>query len=360
MLSIFIPQEKLEDIVIDNMASDMEPENQDVWFKVFTKQDVIYVSSWDEKKYLTAEDPLFHLTESYNVEIRYETKYIEAIPHKHELVTQYWNGIFLLDISEEDAAEIQHDYGVICQSIKHMDFSVLKDPGLRFSPKKGSHDYSWEIILNRISAEYYPSNRLFVVDRYLFSKKKEFENALINIFNILNVMLPTHKLKCPYRISLIIGQQEKGDSVPLSQITRCVCELIPYLKRPYTIDIEVFYHTHLSGLYTSSHNRCILTNYTVTQLEHMLNAFENGESRCMQTILPQGLFTMSGLDGYCDSPHKTHHDVMTAIYDNLVWWVKNYLTPKSTYTLNGKEMKINTRYEIKTNGTRKYLFELNS
>ena len=99
MLSIFIPQDTLEDIVIDNMASEMEPEDQDVWFKIFTKQEFIYVSSWDEKKYLSQEDPLFLLNKSYGVKIEDATDYINTIPNHPESVTRYWNGIFLLNMS---------------------------------------------------------------------------------------------------------------------------------------------------------------------------------------------------------------------------------------------------------------------
>ena len=337
MLSIFIPQETLEDIVIENMASDMEPEDQDVWYKIFTKQKFIYVSSWDEKKYLTQEDPLFIL-DSSGVEIKYATQYIEDIPQNHQLVTEYWNGIFLLDISEEEAAEIQRDYGVICQSVKKMDASIVMDEGLRFSPKKDEKDKDEEDDLDFIKS---------------------------NIYDITNTMLPTHQLKCNYTISFIIGEQKDGKSFFPSELSKMVNEeLIPSLHRPYDIDVEILYLTHMSGLYTATHTRCILTNYTVTQLEHSLKAFEKGdeeidegdESTCLQTILPQRLFTTSGLNDYCDSPHKTHHDVMSAIYDNLVWWTNNYLTTKSIYTLNGKTINIKNRYVAKKNGEKWSLY----
>lgn len=364
MLSIFIPQETLEDIVIDNMASDMEPEDQDVWYKIFTKQEFIYVSSWDEKRYLTQEDPLF-LLDSSGVEIRYATHYINDIPQNHQLVTDYWNGIFLLDISEEEAAEIQRDYGVLCQSVKKMDASILLDEGLRFSPKKDEKGYSWNFMLNRINGEHIPSNHLFMVDRYLLARDKDkneeddLDFIKSNIYGILNEMLPTRKLMCRYTISFIIGEQKEGNSFFPSELSKMVNEeIIPSLRRPYGIDVEIIYLTHMSGLYTATHNRCILTNYTITQLEHSLKAFEKGneeidegdESTCLQTILPQGLFTAYGLNGYCDSPHKTHHDVMSAIYNNLVWWVNNYLTTKSIYTLNGKTINIKDRYGTKKIG----------
>lgn len=364
MLSIFIPQEILEDIVIDNMASDMEPEDQDVWYKIFAKQKFIYVSSWDEKKYLTPEDPLFIL-DSSGVQIKYASQYIEGIPQNHQSVTEYWNGIFLLDISEEEAAEIQRDYGVICQSVKKMDASILMDEGLRFSPKKDEKGYSWNFMLNRINGEHIPSNHLFMIDRYLLAKDKDkneeddLDFIKSNIYDITNAMLPTHQLKCNYTISFIIGEQKDGKSFFPSELSKMVNEkLIPNLHRPYDIDVEIINLTHMSGLYTATHNRCILTNYTVTQLEHSLKAFEKGdeeidegdESTCLQTILPQRLFTASGLNDYCDSPHKTHHDVMSAIHDNLVWWANNYLTTKSIYTLNGKTISIKNRYGAKKNG----------
>lgn len=358
MLSIFIPQDTLEDIIIDNMPADMEPEEQDVWYKIFIKQEVIYVSSWDETKYLPDENPLFQLSNSFGVEVRYETQYIEAIPDNHELVTKYWNGIFLLNIAEEEAAEIQHDYGVICQSVDNMDASVLMDPDLRFSPKKREKGYSWDFMLNKINAEHIPSNHLIIIDRYLFADSNETETTLDNIFDILDAMLPLHTLKQPYKVTLIIGKHENG--IGLSQAAREVYDLIPDLKRPYLINVEILFHTYLSGLYSSIHNRCILTNYTITQLEHKINAFEDDGSQCMQTIRPQGLFTPNGLNGYCDSPYKTHHDVMKDINNNLIWWVKNYMTTKSAYAFNGKEMNINKKYKTKAINTQTILFELNS
>ena len=357
MLSIFIPQDTLEDIVIDNMASDMEPEDQDVWYKIFTKQKVIYVSSLEEKEYIPEDDPLFQLSDSYGVEISYETQYIEGIPDNHESVTKYWNGVFLLNITQEEASEIQRDYGVICQSIKNMDASVLMDPDLRFSPKKKEKGYSWYFMMDKINAEHIPSNHLILIDRYLFADINELEMTLDNVFEILDAMLPHHMLKSPYKVTLIVGEQENGTGVAPSKAAQEVYNMIPDLGRLYPINVEVLYHTYLSGLYSSTHNRCILTNYTLTQLEYKINAFEEGTSQCMQTITPQGLFSTNGLNGYCDSPHKTHDDVMTAIYNNLVWWVKNYLTPKSTYAFNGKKMSVNKRYEVQKIGEKCSLFE---
>ena len=349
MLSIFIPQETLEDIIIDNMASDMEPEKQDTWFKIFTKQDIIYVSLLDEKDYITEKDLLFRLTKSYGVKIKNATNYINAIPAQPGSVTQYWNGIFLLDISEDDAADIQRDYGVICQSVDSMDASVLMDPDLRFSPKKKEKGYSWYFMMDKINAEHIPSNHLILIDRYLFADINELEMTLDNVFEILDAMLPHHMLKSPYKVTLIVGEQEDGTGVAPSKAAQEVYNMIPDLGRPYPINVEVLYHTYLSGLYSSTHNRCILTNYTLTQLEYKINAFEEGTSQCMQTITPQGLFSTNGLNGYCDSPHKTHDDVMTAIYNNLVWWGKNYLTTKSSYTFNGKKMNIREKYAVKNN-----------
>ena len=239
MLSIFIPQETLEDIVINNMASDTKPEDQDVWFKIFTKQKYIYVSSCDEKEHLTQEDPLFIL-DSSGVEIRYATQYIEDIPQNHQSVTEYWNGIFLLDISEKEASQIQKDYGVICQSVKNMDASILMDPGLRFSLKKGEVGYFWNEMLEAINAEQIPSNHLFLIDRYLLTKDKDkteeddLNDILTNIYDITNALLPTHKLECRYKITFIIGEQKEGLSFSASEVSQIVYEeLIPCLNRSY-------------------------------------------------------------------------------------------------------------------------------
>lgn len=358
MLSIFIPQETLEDIVIDNMASTMEVEEQDTWFKIFTKQEFVYVSSWEEKDYLTQEDPLFLLSDSYGVEIRYATDYMEAIPEQPESVLDYWNGIFLLDISEEDAARIQKDYGVICQSVNHLDASVLMDPGLKFSPNKGDADYSWHFMLEKINGEHIPSNHLMLIDRYLFPNVKEMERSLDNVFAVMDAMLPLHELQCPYKITIVYAQQKDGESVGLSQVAHEVYDLVSGLNRPYPINVEVVYLTPQSALYKPFHNRRILTNYTITELEYKVNAFDDDDnSTCLQTIDVQGLFSSNGLNGYCDSPHKNHDDMMSLFYKNLVWWVWNYLTPESSYAFNGKKMYINKKYEVRKNGKISVLFE---
>ncbi len=347
MLNVFIPQEKLEDIVIKNMASSTNEADQDVWFKIFTKLKYIYISSLEEKKYLTTEDTLFLLEESYGIEIKYATKYIDSISDHPESVTQYQNGIFLLDISEEDAEAIQRDYGVICQSIKKMDYSVLMDPDLKFSLDKKDDNYTWYSMLERIDAAHIPSNHLIMIDRYLFANEKELGNSLDNIYGILDAMLPTHKLKCPYKVSIIIGEQQDGKGVALSYAAHKVYDMTSELDRPYPIDVEVFYHTHDSGLYSRTHNRYILTNYTITNAGYKLNAFDDDNSQCMQPIYVQGLFSINGLDGYCDSPHKSHNDLMLAIYNHLNWWIKHPTTEDCLSAYNGNVVPINNIYQSK-------------
>ena len=361
MLSIFIPQEILEDILIENMASDTKPEDQDVWFKIFTKQKVIFVSSWEKKRYYLndpEEDPLIRLSNAYGVKVLYATQFIEDIPLNHRLVTNYWNGVFLLDISPKDAAEIQRDYGVICQSTAQMNASVLMDLGLRFSFKEGPTKYYWDKILENISFKHYPSNRLILIDRYLFAGEGSLENVLDNIFDIMDNMLPIHKIIGAYKVTLIIAQPKEGDSYPLSTIAENVYRLVPDLARPYPINIEILYLTNKSCLFPFTHNRCIMTNYTITQVDHMLNAFENAKdengntirkSRCLQSIVPQGLFTPMGLNDKCDSPHEIHHYLMSAIYSYLFKGEKKSKssTPKCIYAYNGKIMNISNKYETK-------------
>ena len=359
MLSVFIPQEILEDFVIDNMASDTKPEDQNVWFKIFTKQKVIYVSSLKKKRYYSndpEEDPLIRLSYAHGVKVLYATEFIEDIPQNHRLVTNYWNGIYLLDISPEEAAEIQRDYGVICQSTDEMDASVLMDPGLRFSFKDGPAKYYWDKILENISFNYFPSNRLILIDRVLFADKGMMENVLDNIFDIMDNMLPTHKIKGAYKVTLIIAQPKDGDCYPLSTIAENVFQLVSDLARLYPINVEILYLTNKSRLFPFTHNRCILTNYTITEIDHMLNAFENTKdengntikkSRCLQSVVPQGLFTPMGLDDKCDSPHAIHHYLMAAIYDYLLKGEKKSPITKCIYAYNGKIMNIRNKYESK-------------
>lgn len=367
MLNIFIPQKILEDIIINNMASDTKPEDQNIWFNIFTNQKVIYVSSKEEEKEeedisqeYQEDNTLQILSNSYGVQVKDASQYIKDIPKNHQLVTQYRNGIFLLDISPEDAAKIQQDYGVICQSVQNMDTTVLIDEGLKYSPEEDDKKYTWYYMLGRISPEHIPSNHLIMIDRYLFANSSKLESTLDNIFYILDAMLPHNELKRPYKVTIFYGEQKEGNGIGISQAAKEVYNIIPDLKRPYTINVEVIYLTHICDLYKPFHNRRILTNYTITQLEYRLNALEDEKSTCQQTVTPQRLFSPSGLAGYCDSPHKMHHDIMSYINDYFIWWVPNYLSSKSTYSFNGQVKLINKFYGVDKTGENDSLFEKRS
>ncbi len=359
MIDIFIPQDTLEDIILENMPSTTAEEDQDIWFKIFSKQKYIYVASDDDHEYVSKEEPLFYLSDSYGVEIRYETKYINGIANNHDLVCQYPNGIFLLNIDEADAEQIQQDYGVICQSVDNLDSEALNDPNLSFSPNMGQEGYTWKKILSRINSKHYPSNHLTIIDRYLFSGSEYFDSALQNVYEIVNAMLPTHKLKRNYKLTLFIGEQEDAKSVPLELINQGICEMLPLMMRPYGIDFELFFLYHQSPLYKSTHNRRILTNYTITTIEHMTDAFKDGISKCQQTIHVHGLYSTASLDGLCDAPYKMHDDLTEDICDYIGKWVYN--TSKNNnkkryrkkmeyndiYMLNSQKTDIKTRYGTK-------------
>ena len=89
-------------------------ENEVPFAIVFTKIDKLgkgrlqeNINAYKQKLLETWEElPPIFLTSAETGKGRDElTQYIEDIPQNHQSVTEYWNGIFLLDISEEEAAE---------------------------------------------------------------------------------------------------------------------------------------------------------------------------------------------------------------------------------------------------------------
>lgn len=68
----------------------------------------------------------------------------------------------------------------------------------------------------------------------------------------------------------------------------------------------------------------------------MLNAFEDGKSKCMQTITAQRLFTQKGLNDYCDSPIKMHTNVTNAIYRYFTWRRHHPEATDCVYMYNGQ------------------------
>ena len=337
MVCFFITQDKLEDIVCEEMEKDQDEQSN--WFKIFAHQNTIFVSSLNDNKYLDYEEPLFIFCESYNIEIKFETDYIENIPNNPASTSRYPNGVFILNISEEEAKKIQQEYGIICQSIDTMDDGVLVNEGNQFEPDKDDTDYDWNYILANYGYSEVPSNHLLLIDRYLFADEnsEEINSALQNIYEIFNNLLPKNSLKCSYLISFFISQDvlEKYN-LSLNEIGEEIHKMILELSRNYTINIEFISMRHRCGLYRNIHDRFIITNYTITKISHMLNAFEDGKSKCMQTITAQRLFTQKGLNDYCDSPIKMHTNVTNAIHRYFTWRRYHPEASDCVYMYNGQ------------------------
>lgn len=337
MVCFFIPQDKLEDIISEEM--DKNQDEQSNWFKIFSHQNAIFVSSLDDYCYMDYEEPLFIFCESYGVEIIHETDYIENIPNNPASTTRYPNGVFILNISEDEARIIQEEYGVICQSIDKMDDGVLVSDGNEFEPNKDDTEYDWNIILANYVYSEVPSNHLILIDRYLFADdySEEMSSALQNIYEIINNLLPTSSLRCPYLISFFISQDVLDKyNLSLNEIGEEIDNIIDSLSRNYSINIEILSMRHHCGLYKNIHDRFIITNYSIIKISHMINAFEDGKSKCMQSITAKRLFTKKGLNDYCDSPIKMHTNVTDAIHRYFTWRENHPDVLDSRYMYNGQ------------------------
>ena len=150
MFTIYIPEDTLKKICIEEMGK--EPSDQSIWFKIFCKQSEISVSSFNESDEWDEDDPLFIFSQSYDVEIPYDTEYIQSIYHDHKQVLKNPCGAYILDISEEDALRIQQQYGVICLSTKSLGDPIICSPPISKAPAEGETGIGWKKVINEFSS----------------------------------------------------------------------------------------------------------------------------------------------------------------------------------------------------------------
>lgn len=283
MFKVFISSESLKKICLKEMA---QIETTD-WFKLLTKQTVIYL----EKEVCNdgnTEDPLFIFSTSYQICLKKsDIDYNDIITHEPIKLLENPQCAYLLDIEESIAHDIRQNYGLICEST-----NCLKNCSLTSKCKhtilENETNHTWkELLVNGASV---PSNSLIIVDRYLFAWEKTnkcgCKDGVDNIKAILRSVLP-QKLSCDYHVLILFDKSTANDrNYPLAY---ALAELENFkqkeLKRPYNIIIELFSVSYLCYDYKDTHNRKIVSNYFLGSAEHLIKAFRwNGTGICDQDL----------------------------------------------------------------------------
>lgn len=306
MFAIYIPEDTLKKICIEEMGK--EPTDQSIWFKIFCRQSEISVSSLNESNELDEEDPLFIFSQSYGVEIPYDTDYIQSIYHDHKQVLNNPCGVYILDISEEEALRIQQQYGVICISSKSLGDPILCNPTISKAPAKGEKGSGWKTVINEYSS--FPSNSILIVDRYLVANDSYVDGihdktlGQNNIFDILNILLPK-SFSDEYHISIVIEEDRIKNGLTFSRLATNLNHLKSSTNRNYPIKFDLIAIKDGAAHHDITHDRRVISNYFFISATHKLNAFDGKISLCDQEITVRALYS-DGLTNKSDIPEKRH------------------------------------------------------
>lgn len=298
------------------------------WFEIAKRQPKIIVALYNDI-FIDEDNPINIFIKSYGVTIDTKNNYIENVPNDPKSVLDNPCGAFLLDIDEKTAKQIETDFGVICQSTKN-----INDNSLQYSKEitseKREEIHNWNNFLQVIKNT--PSNTLMVNDRYLFANDDNLtKNGIHNAVKIIDAILPVD-FKSDYHVLFVFDSLKLKPGITFSNIANWLNKEIRGI-RPYPIKLEMISVKSNCNLYENTHNRRIVSNYSVIRTEHKFNAFNGTKSLCSQTLNCDMLYS-KGIKDDSDCPAKSHWKTITDL-KSIAIYGKSHATSGYEYACNG-------------------------
>lgn len=301
MFKIFANKDFLEGVLVDKA-----PKN---WYNIFMSgnvEEVCVPEDLEEEDInsMGAIDIIGNL-QLLGTTVKTDADYINDIPKNSRRVLEHPNAVFILDIEEKDAVNIQNKYGVICQSINAIDDEILTK-AYEYDLTDGQEGVDWTVYFDK-SNHTIPSNALMICDRYMFScdsksgpkvAQEALDSGLTNIRCILNTVLPK-KYHDEYNIliifdsSTLVVKDEVQEDKMFETIANNLRDYAQNIKqqRHYKIRFDLISVDHNCKNYTKLHNRRIISNYFVVRADHKLRAFNGNVSTATQTIFYDAIFS---------------------------------------------------------------------
>ena len=228
---------------------------------------------------------------------------IESNPIK---VLEDPNAVYFLDISAQDAANIQKQYGVICKNENEIDDHELEE-WKEYISVKGETGVSWREFLKGIRNM--PTNSIIISDRYLFKSDNKPQEGwdggsytgIDSAVDIIDGILPdTFSSQATYNVLILYSSrpnknQYESCKIPFNKLAKRLSGKIKELRN-YKIKVELLSIDFGYQYYDITHNRRVITNYHIIRTEHELKAFANNKSMCSQTLNWDSLFSKGLLD----------------------------------------------------------------
>lgn len=324
-----------------------------VWGDIIARTKCFYVkldTEWWEED----DNALIELSNS-QANIINGNDLFEEIEKHPEAIANYPTSVFILDIDENKARQLQEKYGVIIQAVSHLDDSILTSvlPRKTFSMEEGENAaFGWREIFSGVKD--LPSNSIIINDRNLFTNDeivKDKDGVFIDkhlfgvdsIFNILNEALP-QKLDIPFHVLIVCDKTGiEGDgmrrrkSITVKNVITYLNGLKKHLNRPFPIVMELLAVCPGSSFFPATHNRRILTNYGLLTFEHKVNAFKGRMNNASQLISVNKLFSHENLKTENDPPFLFEHNRITkALHKYLSYLNTTTVFSEHEFAKNGK------------------------
>lgn len=332
MFKLFIDYDKAVDICLS-------PETEPVWYKILCLQTEsgVGINRPNDDSFYNEDNPLFLISQSEGIVFSDESVLMDSIPENHSAVLTSPCGAFILPISKEEAAEIQSEYGVICQSVDSMSTSILTFSDIEITGPNKNGDTWGRIPLGGVI----PTNSLIIQDRYFFrsDRGEDVQDIYYNFEEIIRNLLP-FSLSTAFHLMVIVnGEQiEQRDAVTFEEIAGELYGIVEQLsnERGYPIVLEVLSIPESDRHnYPNTHNRRIISNYYTIKAEHKIKAFRGTLCLADQTITSVLLYSKGVKDNLSDPPEWKHRKWISN-FKKMVKFSRDYYDySRNGYYVNG-------------------------
>lgn len=326
MFRIYIPSRVLLDIYF--AEGDMPEEKQSYFCRMIKRANTIFMTGvdldncgmFDERD---ASDAHFlqNMETKFQITLHNADKFIDEVKEDNSKVLEQPYAAFYIDgISPEEAAKIQEDYGVICQSADekpNMDLFMenMETYDLTKYHKDNINNQKWKDIFE--VPHIVPSNAVCIIDRNLFAYDGETYltevegeetlkckyDGLINLQSILREALPTSFKGNHFDVTIFFEQDSFKGDFSFEKLSNTIFGLISMLQRPYQVRASVIAFRPCRRIGDNrispakfyneiTHTRQIISSYYRISAENGLNTTMHDDNNAGKSQYSQVLYSM--------------------------------------------------------------------
>ena len=362
MLKVFIPSRLLLDIYYEN--GNKKEKEQSPFFRLLKLTHDIYITGVDLNNYgLFNENDVSDARFLRDMEVDLQVvlhnadSFINEIKDDHsKVLEEACAAFYIYDITPDEAAMIQNDYGVICQSANDpVNMDLYMQPMETYDLTKyevdNINDKKWKDIFDL--PHDVPSNAVCIIDRNLFTYDGQpatriidgmeqnyiKKDGLINLYSILNQALPLDFKGNSFDVLILFEQESIKGVFTFENLSQIIFNVIDDLKRSYPVNTSIIAFRHgnnkdiKSAKYYNelTHTRQIISNYYRISAENGLNTTMSGEdnrnnigkSYYSQVLYSMLLFSSGLRRGGADPADKSIQRIVNDFRKFLKYWKDN-------------------------------------